>query len=50
MLAVKIVPVTVNYLVQLQRLSITTFMEKFADQNTNDNIQQYLKVNMSQIN
>ena len=39
MLAVKVVPVTLNHLVQLQRLSITAFMEKFPHQNTNDNIQ-----------
>jgi hypothetical protein len=31
MLAVKVVPVTLNHLVQLQRLSITAFMGKFAD-------------------
>ena len=47
MLALKIVPVTLNHLDQLQRLSVTTFKETFADQNTNDDIQQYLKVNMS---
>ena len=47
MLSLKIVPVTLNHLGQLQRLSVTTFKETFADQNTNDDIQQYLKVNMS---
>ena len=44
MLSLKIVPVTLNHLGQLQRLSVTTFKETFADQNTNDDIQQYLKV------
>ena len=47
MLSLKIVPVTLNHLDQLQRLSVTTFKETFTDQNTNDDIQQYLKVNMS---
>ena len=47
MLSLKLVPVTLNHLDQFQRISVTTFKETFADQNTNDDIKHYLKVNMS---
>ncbi len=49
MFLLEIIPVKLNDLDQLQRLSVKTFKETFLNQNTDDDINQYLKVNMSSI-
>ena len=42
-----IIPVIENELEKLKYLSIKTFQETFSDQNTDDNMNEYLKLNMN---
>ena len=43
----KIIPVTESELEKLKYLSIKTFQETFSDQNTDDNMNEYLRLNMN---
>ena len=43
----KIIPVDSKNLNKLQKISVTTFKETFANQNTKENLESYLKTNLS---
>ncbi len=43
----KIIPVDSKNLKELQKISVTTFKETFVYQNTKENIESYLKINLS---
>jgi ribosomal protein S18 acetylase RimI-like enzyme len=47
MCELKIIPVIESELEKLKDLSIKTFQETFSDQNTDDNMNEYLKLNMN---
>ena len=44
---IKIIPVKDSELEKLKYLSIKTFQETFSDQNTDNNMNEYLRLNMN---